>query len=122
MVLDHVPDSASGVVEPAPGAYVERLSHRDLDTGDAVAVPERLDERVGEPEVEEVLHRPFAQEVVDPEDRRFRKYPVNGGVEGAGTGKVPPERLLKDHPPPSAQPAAARLAMTSAKRTGGMAR
>ena len=46
----------------------EALGHRDLHVLDVVAVPDRLEERVGEAEVEDVLHRLLAEVVVDAED------------------------------------------------------
>ena len=51
----------------------EALGHRDLHALDVVAVPDRLEERVGETEVHQVLHRLLAEVVVDAEDRRLRE-------------------------------------------------
>ena len=78
VVLDDVPDRAGLVEEGAPVGDVELLGHRDLDAGHVLAPPDRLEERVGEPEVEQVLDRLLAQVVVDPEDRCLAEDPVDG--------------------------------------------
>ena len=44
VVLDHVADRAGLVVERAAALDAEALGHRDLDAGDVVAVPDRLEE------------------------------------------------------------------------------
>ena len=61
------------VVEGAAALDAEVFRHGDLHALDMVAVPERLQERVGEAEEEHVVHRPLAQVVVDAEDRRSRR-------------------------------------------------
>ena len=69
MVLDHVPGRADPVVVPGPAADADVLGHRDLDVVHVAAVPDRLEQRVGEPQREDVLDRLLAQVVVDAEDR-----------------------------------------------------
>jgi hypothetical protein len=81
VVLEHVPDGAGLVVEPAAVRDVELLRHRDLDVVHVGAVEQRLDDRVGEPGEQDVLHRVEGQPVVDPEDRLFREVLVHGVVE-----------------------------------------
>ena len=71
MVLDHVADRAGLFVKRAPALHAERFGHRDLHALDAIAVPDRLEELVGEPEREDVEDRFLAQVMVDPEDPRF---------------------------------------------------
>ena len=98
MVLDDVADRAGLVVELAAPLHAELLGHRDLHAVDVVAVPDRLEERVGEAEEQEVLDGLLAQVVVDAEDRRLRKHRVEGLVERARRCEVVPEGLL-DHDP-----------------------
>jgi hypothetical protein len=62
-----------------------------------VAVPDRLEERVREPEHHEVLHRLFAEEVVDPEYRLLGEHAVDRLVECLGRCEVVAERLLDHH-------------------------
>src|SRR5262249_16058372 len=60
----------------APSLDAEGFGHGDLHTLDMVAIPERFQERVGEAEEEQVVHRPLAQVMVDAEDRLL---PLLGG-------------------------------------------
>jgi hypothetical protein len=69
MVLDDVADGARLIVESAPALHSEVLRHGDLHTFDLVAVPERFQERVHEPEEHEVLDRRLPEVVIDAEDR-----------------------------------------------------
>ena len=62
------------------------------------AVPDRLEERVGEAEVEQVLHRPLAEVVVDAEDRRLVESAQEDLVERLRRVEVVAERLLDDDP------------------------
>ena len=103
VVLQHVPDGAGPVVEPAAVGDVERLGHGDLDVVDVVAVQQRLDDRVGEPGEQHVLHRVEGQPVVDPEDGLLREVLVHGVVELLRAGQVGAERLLH-HDPGAAGP------------------
>ncbi len=68
VVLHDVAHGAGGLVEAAACADAEGLGHGDLHVVDLAAVPDRLEDRVGEPEGEEVLHRLLAEVVVDAED------------------------------------------------------
>ena len=98
MVLDHVPDRAGLLVEGAARPHVERLGHRDLDARHVIAIPDRLEERVGEAEVEQVLDRLLAEVVVDAEDRRLGEHLVDRRVQCPRRREVASERLLEDDP------------------------
>jgi hypothetical protein len=65
---DHVPVGAGVVVEVGASFDRERLGHVDLHVGDVLAVPDRFEQAVGEPEGQDVVDRLLAEEVVDPED------------------------------------------------------
>ena len=96
MVLNDVSDRPGLVVELAAALNPETFGHGDLDAVDVVAVPDRLEERVREPEEEQVLDGLLAQVVVDAKDRGLREDPVERGVQGSRARQVVPERLL-DH-------------------------
>ena len=81
---DHVAVGARLLVEAGAGADPERLRHVDLDVVDVVAVPDRLEEAVGEAQGEDVLRRLLAEEVVDAEDLLLAQDLVDGLVELAG--------------------------------------
>ncbi len=96
VVLHDVPDRARLVVEFPPTLDAEGLRHRDLHAVDVVAVPDRLEEGVGEAEHCEVLDGPLAEVMVDAEDVRLVERRVERGVERARRLEIPPEGLLDD--------------------------
>ncbi len=73
VVDDHVAHRADRVVEVPAVLDAEALGHRDLHAGDVVAVPDRLDHRVGEAQVEELVGPHLPEEVVDPVELRLRR-------------------------------------------------
>ena len=66
VVDDHVAQRADRVVEVAAVLDPEALGHRDLHGRDVVAVPDRLEHRVREPQVEDLDEAHLPEEVVDP--------------------------------------------------------
>jgi len=98
VVLHHVADGAGAVVEPAAVGDVERLGHRDLDALHVGPVEQRFDDRVGEPDEQDVLHGVQAQPVVDPVDGLLREVLVHELVQLQGAVQVGAERLLYHHP------------------------
>ena len=95
---DHVAVGAGRLVEVTALGQAEGLGHVDLDVGDVVPVPDRLEQAVGEAEGQDVLRRLLAEEVVDPEDLLLLEHLVQLGVERDGRGVVGAERLLHDDP------------------------
>ena len=73
VVLHHVADGAGLLVKLAAAFHAERLGHGDLHAVNVIAVPDGLQEAVGEAEDQQVLHRLFAQVVIDAEDVVFGK-------------------------------------------------
>ena len=103
VVLDHVADRAGGVVVAAPAAgHADLLGHRDLHRRDVPAVPDRLEDRVAEPQGQDVLDRLLAEVVVDPVDLVLVEDPRDVAVQRAGAGEVVAERLLDDDAAPGA--------------------
>ena len=96
VVDHHVAQGADRVVEVAAVVDAEVLGHRDLDRGDVVAVPDRLERRVREPQVEDLRQAHLPQEVVDPVQLRLVDVLVDLLVELARRREVVPERLLDD--------------------------
>jgi hypothetical protein len=64
----HVLEGTRGLVEGDAVVDPEGLGHVDLHVVDVVAVPDGLEEAVGEAEGQDVLGRLLAEEVVDAED------------------------------------------------------
>src|SRR6185437_1923170 len=96
VILDHVADRTGLLVEAAAPGDADLLGHGDLHARDVIAVPDRLEERVPEAEVEDVLYRLLAELVVDAKDRRLVEYLVQRVVERERRGEIAPEGLL-DH-------------------------
>ena len=98
MVLHHVAQRPDRVVEAAAVLDPEVLGHGDLHAGDPVAVPQRLEDRVGEPQEHDVHGGFLAQEVVDAEDLPLGQMLSQLVVQGAGRSQVVTEGFL-DHDP-----------------------
>ncbi len=71
MVRHHVPERARGFVKIATMLDTNGLRGRDLHVVDVVAIPQRLDNVIGEAEDHNVLHGFFAQVMVYPIDLIF---------------------------------------------------
>ncbi len=81
VVLDHVAQLA-GLVEVTPTAFdADLLGHGDFHVGDVVLVPLGFEQAVGETQGNQVLHRLFAQVVVDAVGAVFREKLRHGVVD-----------------------------------------
>ena len=96
VVLKHVAEHARVVVVAATTAHRHLLGHGDLHMVDVAAVPDRFENRVGEPQREDVLHRLLTEIVIDAKHLTFVEHAVQMFVEGAGRGEVGAEWLLHD--------------------------
>ena len=102
MVLEHVADHARLFEITRPVPHADLLGHRNLHILDVVAVPDRFEDRVGEPQDQDVLDGLLAQVVIDAIDLMLGKRAVQVAVERERGVQVDAERLLDDHPCPSA--------------------
>src|SRR5208283_1101609 len=85
---DHVAIGASLFVESDAVSEVQRLRHVDLDVVDEIAVPDRLEQPVGEAEGEDVLRRLLAEEMVDAEYLFVFEDLADRRIETPRTGQV----------------------------------
>ena len=128
VVLDDVAQGAGRLVEAAAVLDPELLGHGDLDLVDVPAVPDGLEDGVGEAQGEDVLDRLLPQVVVDPVDLVLVEGLVALVVEGLGALQVPAEGLLDHQPgepavrPGPAQPCVASAPATRPKTLGTVAR
>ena len=99
MALEHVAQHAGRIVVARPMADGERFGGGDLDMLDVIAVPDRLEDRIGEPQDQDVLHRFLAQVVIDPVDLALGENLVNLAVELLGAGQVRAEGLFHHDAP-----------------------
>ena len=110
MVLDHVAERAGPVVVARPGSDAEILGDGYLDVGDPITIPDRLEQRVGEPEHQKVLDRGLAEVVVDPVNPALVKALVEDGVERHRGLQVDTEGLLHHQTGPTLTTGQARCA------------
>src|SRR5215510_4105579 len=96
MVLDDVADRARLIIKSAPSLDAEVFGHGDLHTCDMVAIPERLQERIGEAEDQQVVHWQLAQVMVDAEDRLLVEGAEQRAVELLRREEIVTERLFND--------------------------
>ena len=92
----HVAIGAGLLVEGDAVADVEGLGHVDLHMVDEIAVPDRLEQAVGEPEGEDVLRRLLAEEMVDAENLILGEDLVQRVVERDRGFEIGAERLFHD--------------------------
>jgi hypothetical protein len=102
MVRYHVAQGAGGVVVIAAAADGKRFGDRDLDVVDVIAIPDRLEQSVGEAQHHDVLHRLFAKIVIDAENLVFLENAEEFLIERMRAGEVGTKRLFDDHAPPRA--------------------
>ena len=98
VVLHEVAQRPRSVVVTGAGPDPDVLDRRDLHVVDVVAIPHRLEHRVGEAERHDVLDGLLAQVVIDAKDLGLLKDRQHGLVELARGGEVVSERLLDHHP------------------------
>ncbi len=119
MVLDHVAERAGPVVVARPGSDAEILGDGDLDIGDPITIPDRLEQRIGEPEHQEVLDRGLAEVVIDPVDPALVKGLVEDGVERHRGLQVDTKGLLDHQTGPALTTGQARCAQAAHRGAEG---
>ncbi len=98
MVLDHVPEGPGLVIVAGPALDPEAFGHGDLDALHQIAVPQGLEDGVGEPEDQEILDGFLAQVMVDAVDLGFVEIAVDLLIEDDARS---PGLCRKAFPPPA---------------------
>ena len=101
VVLEDVADRAGLLVVRRAPLDPDRLGDGDLHVVDELAVPDRLEDAVREPQRQHVLHRLLAEVVVDAEDLALGEVLLQARVQLARRREVVAERLLDDQPDPA---------------------
>ena len=96
MVLHHVAHRAIFVVIGPAVFHADGFGDGDLHMLDAGLVPQRLEQRVGEAQRDQVLHRLLAEIMVDAEDAVFAERLRQRVVDRAAAREIAPDRLLDD--------------------------
>src|SRR5258705_11374489 len=97
MILNHIADCASLIIERASALNSKVLCHSNLYALDLIAVPERLKERILEAEKDHVMNRPLAEVMVDAEDVLLVESPEQNPIERLRRDKVVPEGFFNDN-------------------------
>ncbi len=84
MVLKHVAHHAGLVIIAAAIFHAHGFRRGNLHVVDVAPVPDRLENGVGETENHDVLHRLFAEIVIDSVDLFFIEHFVHSAVELPG--------------------------------------
>ena len=100
MILHHVPQRAGLLKIPAATAHADILTHGNLHMLDRLAIPQLLEDGVGEPEHHDILHSLLAEVMVDTKNLPLARVPDQVIVEQLRRAQVVPKRLLNHHPLP----------------------
>ena len=100
MVGHHVAQRTGLLVELAALLHAHRLRHGDLHVIDPVAIPDRLEQSVGETERHDALDRVLSQKMIDPKDLVLVQRAQDASVQFARRVQAVAERLLDHHAAP----------------------
>jgi hypothetical protein len=96
MVLEHVTEAPRFFVVAAAVLDAQRFGRGYLNMVDVLTVPDRLDDRIGKPEREDVLDGVLSEIVINPKDLLFIQGALDGVAEITGAAEVAAEWLF-DH-------------------------
>src|SRR5580704_16127114 len=102
MIGHHVAQSPGGVVETATVTHAELLGHRNLHVVDVIAVPDRLEQAIGEAQHQDVLDRFLSKVMIDAIDLMLVKNFEQLAIELLCGSEISAEWLLEDHAAPAA--------------------
>src|SRR5713226_7647113 len=100
MVRHHVAQRAGAVIVTAAFLYAHALGCGDLHMVDITAIPDRLEDAVGETEDQDILHGLFAEIMVDAVDLALGEDRADFLIERTSGVEVVAERFLDNDPPP----------------------
>ena len=103
MALEHVAHHPGLLVVAGAVLDPDAFRRRDLHVVHVLAVPDRLEDRVGEPEHEEVLDSLLREVMVDAVDLVLGERLAHHPVQRVRAREAGAERLLQDHPHPGAR-------------------
>src|SRR5689334_20269055 len=96
MVRDHVAQRAGLFVVARAAANAHRLGRGDLHVIDVVTIPDRLEERIAEPENEDVPYRLFPEIMIDTIDLLLAKNGAHLLIQPSRALDVVSERFFDD--------------------------
>src|SRR5690348_2970666 len=100
VALDHVPQCARVLVKCRSPLDAQRLSGRNLHVIDIIPIPQRLKNAVAETKNQHILHRLFAEIVIDAVDLLLLEYAQHLRIQLACRSQIAPKRLFHNDPHP----------------------
>ena len=100
VVGHHIAQRAGRIVVAAALFHAHGFAHGNLHMIDVAPVPDRFENPIGKAKGQNVLHRFFAQVVVDAVNLLFVHFLEQLLVQRPGRIQVAAERLFDDHPAP----------------------
>src|ERR1700678_3589569 len=94
MILDHVANSATLIIDVTPSGNAEGLSHCDLHVIDVITIPYRFKKGVRKAKEVQILDRLFAKKMIDSKYRRFREGRVQRRVQFSSRFQIAAKRLF----------------------------
>src|SRR5690625_252367 len=94
MILNHISERTRLIVVPASVLNIYCFGDSYLDIVDVISIPEGFKDSIRKPESQNILHRLFAQVVVDPKNLALFKVSRQVIVKSSCTFKVPAKRLF----------------------------
>ncbi len=98
VIWHHVPQCPGVIVKPATAFHADGFGCGDLHMINVVIIPEGLEQAVGEAADKNVLHRLFAQVVVDAVDLLFAHHREQRRIQRLSAGQVGTERFFHHNP------------------------
>src|ERR1700676_4448063 len=97
VVLNHIPNGSCRIVEVAATLDTEFFRHCDLHALDVVAIPNRLQKTVREPEEQQIQDSFLHEKMKNVEKRGLRKHRAKCCVQLLCRCEIVSERLLHYH-------------------------
>ena len=98
VILKHVAQLPGLLVISGAMLHAERLRHRDLHVVNILPIPNRLENRVRKAEHQNILHRHFAEIVVNPINLRLSQRARQFRVQRHRAFQIAAKRFFDNHP------------------------
>ncbi len=120
MVRHHIAQRARRLVKFAALLHAHRFGDGDLNMIDAVAIPDRFEQPIGEAQRHDALDRVFSQKMIDAENLVLAQCAQDVSVERTRRIQAVAERLFNHHAPPIAMLAVLVLVLIGQPGIGQM--
>ena len=94
VILEHIAQNACPIVVAAAMLDIDLFGNRDLDMIDVIAIPDRLENRIGEAEEQDVLDGLFTEIMIDTVDLIFLERLMDDVIERLRRTEIVAEGFL----------------------------